>query len=71
MTPEQQQAAEKLQAAIRSRFSSISPTIIDSGMGPAVKLGVSPDKLSEIEAAMQDLTMEIMLDTGVLVMLMA
>ena len=38
-------------------------------MGVTISLGVDQARFSEIEAAMQDATMEVMLDSGVLVML--
>ena len=69
MTPDEQQAAETLRTKIQSRFPDLSPTVGDGAMGVTISLGVDQARFSEIEAAMQDATMEVMLDSGVLVML--
>lgn len=71
MTPEQQQAAQKLINAIKASFPDIDPTAEDGPFGPQVKLGVAAGRLPEVEAAVQSVTAEIMLDTGVIIMLVA
>lgn len=70
MTPQQQQAVDTCRNALRSKFPDISPSVEEGPAGIAIRLGVSTTRLGEVEAAMTDTLTDIMLSSGVLLMLL-
>jgi hypothetical protein len=63
-------AVDTCRNALRSKFPDVQPRIEEGPAGIAIRLGVSGARLGEIEAAMTDTLTDIMLSSGVLLMLL-
>lgn len=73
LNQEQQSAVKNFADMLRQRFPEAASTLEAAEQFGSVVLkirGISAGKLSEIESGMQDVQTQIMLDTGVLLMLL-
>ena len=69
LTSQQQQAVDLVTAAIRSKFPEASPLLEAGPAGLTLRVGVSPARFSEIESVMMGTLTDVMLTTGVLLVL--
>ncbi len=71
MTPSQKQAVDQFQSALKGRFPDVAGGIrAEEQFGSiVVHLGITGSRLSDVEAAMTNTITDIMMNTGVLLML--